>query len=409
MLRAKQTLKGRISSRGSIKGKLNNATRYIYPELENLEVTPNTEEQHFKSDKYGYGEITVKAIESEELSITPTAEEQVKEGVFSKVTVEGEPNLVPENIKKDTEIFGITGIAELKGEENAVVNGSVVATNTTTNTNTALLNKMIKKLPPIDTSGWISTAYLFYNCESLEEIPQIDTSNVTNMYNMFYNCKSIKNIPELDTSKVTSMAYMFYNCKEIEEINNLNTSNVTSLTYIFSNCTKLKKVSNLDTLKATNLSAMFFACESLMEIPELNTSNVTNMQNMFRSCNAITTIPKLDASKVDNVNQMFGCKSLTNLGGLVNLGKGYTRKATNNMYQVLDFIFGSSPAPLTYESLINLLTNLYDLNLTYDVANGGTLYTQSIAIGAKNINKLEATEEGQAALAQAALYGWTIS
>ena len=32
----------------------------IYPELEDLEVTPTTEEQIFKSEKYGYNEVKVK-------------------------------------------------------------------------------------------------------------------------------------------------------------------------------------------------------------------------------------------------------------------------------------------------------------------------------------------------------------
>lgn len=59
----------------------------IYPELENLVVTPSGEEQKFKSEAYGYNEVTVKAVPSEELVIEPKAEEQVKEGLFNKVIV----------------------------------------------------------------------------------------------------------------------------------------------------------------------------------------------------------------------------------------------------------------------------------------------------------------------------------
>lgn len=36
----------------------------INPPLEDLIVTPKVEEQHFKSNKYGYDNITVKAVEN---------------------------------------------------------------------------------------------------------------------------------------------------------------------------------------------------------------------------------------------------------------------------------------------------------------------------------------------------------
>ena len=86
------------------------------PELEDLIVIPSAEEQNFKSEKYGYNNVKVKAIETEELSITPGVEEQIKEGVFSKVTVTGSENLIPDNIKKDVEILGVTGsLVELNG------------------------------------------------------------------------------------------------------------------------------------------------------------------------------------------------------------------------------------------------------------------------------------------------------
>lgn len=53
----------------------------IVPELENLEITPSMLEQHFKSKKDGY----------------------------SSVTVNGDSNLKPENIKEGVSIFGVEG------------------------------------------------------------------------------------------------------------------------------------------------------------------------------------------------------------------------------------------------------------------------------------------------------------
>lgn len=107
----------------------------IYPELENLEITPQVDEQNFNG-AYGnvkvngittkklniiprteqqnfeglYGEVNVEAISGEEISVTPSREEQVKEGVYTKVTVTGDSNLIAENIKEGVNIFGVNGV-----------------------------------------------------------------------------------------------------------------------------------------------------------------------------------------------------------------------------------------------------------------------------------------------------------
>ena len=62
------------------------AIQEIYPELENLEVTPTNEEQKFRSEKYGYKEITVK-----------------------KVTNDIDADIKPENIKLGVNILGVEG------------------------------------------------------------------------------------------------------------------------------------------------------------------------------------------------------------------------------------------------------------------------------------------------------------
>ena len=168
MIKATNSIKGKINTPQNLKGKTNASTVKVYPELEDLTVTPSAEEQHFKPEKYGFDNVTVKAVESEELSIIPSAEEQVKEGIFNKVTVAGDSDLLPENIKEGTEIFGVQGTAELRGEENAIINGHSLSTNTSSSQNVYILNKMIVKLPKdIDVSNWTSTAYMFYYCQNL--------------------------------------------------------------------------------------------------------------------------------------------------------------------------------------------------------------------------------------------------
>ena len=89
-----------IKAKNSIKGKTNASIIHEKPELENLTVTPTTEEQHFKSENYyGYDNVIVNPIQGEDLNITPSTEEQVSTGVYTKVTVnpiQGETlNIIP--------------------------------------------------------------------------------------------------------------------------------------------------------------------------------------------------------------------------------------------------------------------------------------------------------------------------
>ena len=68
------------------------------------------------ANKYCKEDIDLK-VETEELSITPTTENQSFEGLYNQVQVKGvtsdiDSNIVPENIKKDVTILGVTGTHE---------------------------------------------------------------------------------------------------------------------------------------------------------------------------------------------------------------------------------------------------------------------------------------------------------
>lgn len=47
----------------------------------------------------------------EELSLTPSSEDQVLEGAFNKVVLKGDADLIPENIKEGVNIFNVEGVA----------------------------------------------------------------------------------------------------------------------------------------------------------------------------------------------------------------------------------------------------------------------------------------------------------
>ena len=336
-------------------------TTKVYPELENLTVEPQIVEQNFKSSKYGYAEVKVKAVDS---SI--------------------DNNIKAENIRKDKCILGIKGTYEPKQnlqEKTITENGEY-----TPDENYDGFSKV-----NVQTSGVNIDDYYVMSGMAFGPV-------------LTY----IKKIPLFDTSQVKSMSNFFYNCQMLEEIPLIDTSNATRMQATFKQCYKLKSITLLNTSKVTDMSEMVSSCYELTKFPEIDTSNVLNMNQMCLGCRLLQTIPLLNASKVDNISRAFkSCYELKNFGGLLNLGKAYTQTLLNHPTYTLDLSYCTL---LTHESLMNVINNLYDLNLTYGVYDeegndlGGTLYRQDLVLGSTNLAKLTAEE-----IAIATNKGWNVT
>ena len=211
-----------------------------------------------------------------------------------------------------------------------------------------------------------SASKLYKGDTNLIYAPNIDTSNVTSMYQIFDGCSSLTTVPLLDTS------------------------NVTTMQATFASCPNLTTIPLLDTSKVTNMYNMFLNDSSLITIPAIDTSNVTNIGGMFAKCNNLESLPLLNFGSVTTYSYVFGYSNittLTTLGGFKDLKINWTSG-------------GLSLLPnLTYQSVMNVINNLYDFR-----TNGDTTTTRTLKL---NANSLALLSDDDKAIATAK--GWVLS
>ena len=349
MIQEKQKLSGTLNNKQFLNGSLSNSVIYVDPITQEKTVIPTAEQQIITPDKEytGLSKVTVEAIQDE--------------------------NLISENIKNGVDILGVTG------------------------------NFIGSKYAP----RYISF-YKYAGTELDEEIANLDTSNVTSMDNMFYQCKNLTtlDLSNFDTSKVTTMTYMFFNCQKLTtlDLTSFDTSNVTTMEGMFQQCYNLTSIdlSSLDISILNKITSMFQQCSNLtsIDLSGFDTSNVQYMGYLFFLCTKLETISLINADGVISCSMIFNkCNALKNFGGLNNLGKAYsTTTSANYSSYKLDL---STCTALTEQSLINVLTNLYD------IATKGC-NTQQVVLGSTNLAKLT-SEEGQTALTNATSKGWSVS
>ena len=179
---------------------------------------------------------------------------------------------------------------------------------------------------------------------------------------------------------------------------NFDLFNTSSNPKASSTLTKLK-------LDCSNRTTLANACGAYINLEELEFTNTDNITSVEAMCDGCSSLKKLVFGNADSLiicTYMYNnAHNLEEVYGFKNYGKGFTEQSAKYSKYKLSF---SRSSKLTYDSLINIINNLYDLNLTYDVANGGTLYSQVIDFGTKNLAKL--TEEE---IAIATSKGWTLS
>ena len=91
------------------------------------------------ANKYCEEDINV-SIETQEISMTPSVDEQVQEGLFGKVIVFGDENLVSENIKKGINLFGVEGGFDAVDTRDATATSNDIVQGTTAYVNNIKIN-----------------------------------------------------------------------------------------------------------------------------------------------------------------------------------------------------------------------------------------------------------------------------
>ncbi len=373
----------------------------IYPHLEDLTITPRAEQQTFNHpNSYGYDNVTVEPVNLQNKQLTLS-----ENGIY--------------NIKADEEYLGLNNVevtidaiedleAELNTYEEEVTDQKtkLEAIVETLKTKGVVEAKELNVTPTKEQQNFSG----LYNQVNVEGVTSaIDENIVADNIKEGIEILGVKGA--FVGGKYTPCYVSFKGYKGTDlnyEVTNLDTSNLTTMSTMFENTTSLTSLdlSDFNTKNVTNMNGMFYNNLTLksLNLSSFNTSSVTDMSYMFYLCKALTNLDlsNFDLTSVNNVGYMFtSCTGMTDLIFGNNLGKAFKQKTNNYSSYKLDL---SKSTKLTHDSLMDVINKLYDLNLSYDVANGGTLYTQQLILGSTNKAKLTADE-----IAIATNKGWVVS
>ncbi len=412
------------------------AEEFVYPDLQEKEVTPTGEIQEVIADEgiYGLSKVTVNKVSLQDKSVTPSCfdQEVMADNTYSglnKVTVVGDSNLISENITEGKTIFGVAGSAkveEIWQPEPDWWDIKTILKNDTEN--------YAHKFIVLSTDG--SPTWIASNSSGV----RMKTSDGGN-----YNLSStpITHTWDRMQDKPCSKGYktrycIFYTNSEVTNIKNIvnpqdsiyivaNTSfkNLNNISYNYA----LEAIEILDDGELYNYATTFFTyCCSLQKVPKLRFSPACN--GGFSNCYLLKTLPKITfegtgysgftqtgikQATIDcngiNTFQAFGdnpnleelnflnteslksinismARALQKISGLnlINATSIYLFQSSDSTVKIIEDISNinapcsfSMSSRLTYQSLLNIFNALVDLT-------GQTAKT--LTIGPTNKSKL---------------------
>ena len=275
------------------------------------------------ANKYCEEDIEV-GIETQEVVIIPSKEEQIQEGLLGKVTVQGvtasiDENIKSENIKLGTTILGVEGGYEgidtsdatalsedILQDKTAYVNNEKITgtmqeydgsyTGNTANNGFVVDEELWNSLlSTIDsTKGYKTTKlpeeltqigpYAFYRLSWLK-LPQLPKNIQSIGEYAFYGCNMYFALAELPESITSIAGYAFYNCQNTP-LQNLPSQLTVIKENCFYSCNKMT-ISKLPE-KLTSIEKYgFYNCTSIT-ISKLPEGLTSIQQSAFAKCNSIT-------------------------------------------------------------------------------------------------------------------------
>ena len=294
-------------------------------------------------------------------------------------------------------------------------------------------------------NGGVFVHRMWYNCYNLVNLTIENFASVVGFDNPFIGCYKLRTVNLVNTnpqqsnffrnSCVTSVAnsmlnngepyidrFVAYNqycdCYNLVEGGVINL-NIYQGDNCFTNCYNLSNLSGTYFHGGYLVMNMFANCNKLTELNNfINWYPGAQMRisNMVYGCTNLHTLGAINLIKHNGTGYYicpFGHYSailnntapilhnLVNFGGFEGLGSGYVLKSANNAYAAPDIVGAPN---LSYESLLNVTTNLANLYVVYNVAEGETLaYPQLIRMEANQYNKLS-----EADIAAVQSKGWNI-
>lgn len=406
--------------------------------LQDKTVTPNTYQQIITADENysGLDTVTINPILTEEKTVTPSKESQEilpsENKYISKVIVNGDDNLVPENIEEGKTIFGVTGTAKLEKDwqpepdwwdiEQILADDTedypikeiylLDDKNDTTIFNISRYSYTMKILAVKTSDGafytsrtthtWDKTKdkscskgyktryYICYKDKQEPSAVNVQTDDsllyaIISNHNMmnsisFYQCKYLQFIKFINNCEYTSTNAPQFMCNSLEGIDGLSLYNLGSLSNIFLSCYSLKKTPDVINTTASSFQSTYSGCHNLKEINNLIIPNATNYNNGFSGCYTLEKINKINISGITSPISMF-----SNL---------YNLKHINFEGEIIGNISFTNCVKLEHDSMLNILNHLKDLT---------GLTAQKLTLGS-NLKRLSDEEK-----AIAINKNWTLS
>lgn len=240
----------------------------VYPALEDLKVKPSGVEQTFKSEKYGYDNVVVEAVESEKLNIIPSLEEQNYVGVYGEVNVEPANEIYEKgsyeervrfwdafttNQKRTDYSYGLYNWDANAFYPTCDIGGSNMSRTfymfNNSKTPVDLIERCKECGVKLDFSRATSVSYCFGSTTGIRTIPTLDLSKMStySLEGFFNNSHNIRVIEKLIVTEKTKYNNNCFNCKALEEI---RFEGVIGNDIWFNYCTLLSKDSLLSIINA---------------------------------------------------------------------------------------------------------------------------------------------------------------